>query len=178
MVGTGAIIGIVSVVLVLLLVIKRMTSDGAKSNKETRTIQDTAVAKEYFERIYATIVYPDGSEESIEYDDQIHTNTTGMTAFVTYDEDCFEVDRNRKPKNQPKPTKSISEENKRFINLNNTRELNVNRTEKLVAVTDVTIENEQIKSDNGSWYTDQYTHSYVDEEHDFDIWLADDWDNR
>ena len=178
MAGTGGIIASVSIILVLLLVIKRITSTSATNNKETRTVEDTVVAKEYFEHIYATIVYTDGSEESIEYDNQIHTNSNGMTAFVTYDEDCFDIGRNSTSKNHPQPTKSISEENKRFINLNNIRELNIDRTEKLVAVTDVPVEKIQTKNNSGSWYTDRYQYSYIDEEYNFDIWLACEWDNK
>jgi len=175
MVGTGAIIAGIAILLAALLVLKRR--GGNESDEDnTRTVEDTIHPSERFERVHATLTYPDGSEEPIEYDDQVSTNTDGMTAFVTYDEDCFEIGRGSRRNNYPKVEKSIPTENKRYINLDNVRDLYIDRTEELVAVADVEAEKEQEKRHNGNWRTTRYSYSYINEEYDFDIWLGYEWD--
>ena len=175
MVGTGAIVAGIALVLVVAVVLKRLSGSDSTDENKTRTIEDTVNPTERFERVHATLTFPDGREESIEYDDQVSTNTDGLTAFVTYTEDCFSISRSNRRNNYPNIDKSVPTENKRYINLDNVRDLDIDRTEELVAVAEVEVEKEQ-ETHRDDWRTTRYRYSHYDTEYEFDIWLGYEWD--
>ena len=167
LVALGAVVLLVVVAVLYRRRIRRLRTD--EDEDEERTVSETIQVTEHFERVHATATYQDGSEESIEYDRQEETNSE-LTAFTTLDEDCFKISTSVGRRNYPKVTQDVPKENKRYINLGNVRDIDIDRVTPLVAVADVDVEKTQTKTPRRDWRTTHYSYEYTDVEYEFEIW--------
>lgn len=155
-----------------------LLSAGSPSpEKETRKVDDTLDVTQYFEQVKATVEYPDGSEETITYDGRSTSNN--VEVFYTYDEDCFRVKRDRRSTmGRPSLDASVPEENKRYINLDNVRSVDIERTDEYVAVAEVPVTKKQERyGEDDTWRNTYYNWNTLNSnEYDVDIWLGYEWE--